>query len=421
MNPSPERAQALIARSRWDLAERELDAALATDPHDPMALGLLALCLAKRRQLNNARQAAREALRLAPDWAFTHHVMASVQFELEESRKAEAAAREAIRLDPSNPDHQAMLAQVHLQQRAWRKALAAAERGLALDADHVDSAKLRAAALLQLGRRADAGQVVGAALARDPLDATTHAGQGWTKLHAGDHRAALVDFREALRLDPTLELARDGLLRALKAGNPVYRLLLRYLLWGSRLGPRAHWVVFGGALIWVNGLRNWTRYNPDTRPVLIPITLVYLLFVLSVFIGEPLSTVLLSTSRYGRLLLRPEERMAAAVLVGVLLTASVPLVAGLVMANDPVFFGGVAVLALIFPSMATVMAAPGRGQVLLGVATGALCLLTAAAFTLALTGGTGAAYWLFGVVGLSGILVGVTTFGSFLDPTRTTR
>lgn len=421
MNPSPERAQALIARQRWDLAERELNAVLATDPHDPMALGLLALCLAERRRLKDARRAAREALRLVPDWAFTHHVMASVLLELEEGRKAEAAAREAIRLDPSNPDHQAMLAQVHLQQRAWRKALAAAERGLALDADHVNSTKLRAAALLQLGRRAEAGQIVDAALARDPSDASTHAGQGWTKLHAGDHRAALVDFREALRLDPTLALARDGLLRALKAGNPVYRLLLRYLLWGSRLGPRAHWVVFGGAFIWVNALRNWTRYNPDTRTVLIPITLVYLLFVLSVFIGEPLSTVLLSTSRYGRLLLTPEERTASAVLVGVLLTASVPLVAGLVMVNDPVFFGGVAVLVLIFPSMAAVMAAPGRGRVLLGVVTAALGLLAAAAFTLALTGGTGAAYWLFGVVGLSGVLVGVATFGSFLDATRATR
>ena len=141
--------------------------------------------------------------------------------------------------------------------------------------------------------------------------------------------------------------------------------------------------MFGGAFIWVNALRNWTRYNPDTRTVLIPITLVYLLFVLSVFIGEPLSTVLLSTSRYGRLLLRPEERTASAVLVGVLLTASVPLVAGLIMANDLVFFGGVAVLAL--------------------------------------NGGTGAAYWLFGVVALSGALVGVTTSGSVLDATRATR
>lgn len=38
---SPERAQALIARHRWDLAERELNAVLASDPHDPMALALV--------------------------------------------------------------------------------------------------------------------------------------------------------------------------------------------------------------------------------------------------------------------------------------------------------------------------------------------------------------------------------------------
>ena len=65
MNPSPERAQALIARHRWDLAERELTAVLATDPHDPMALALLALGLAERRRLKDARRAAREALEKA--------------------------------------------------------------------------------------------------------------------------------------------------------------------------------------------------------------------------------------------------------------------------------------------------------------------------------------------------------------------
>jgi hypothetical protein len=216
-------------------------------------------------------------------------------------------------------------------------------------------------------------------------------------------------------------VARDGLLRALKARNPAYRLLLRYLLWGSRLGPRAYWVVFTGAFIWVNALRDWIRYNPDTRPVLLPITLAYLLFVLSVFIGEPLSNLLLACSRFGRLLLAPEERRASAWLVGGLVGAATPLTAGLLLGNDPVFFGGVAVLSLLFPAMATSLAPPGHRRTLSAVATGALSVVAVAGFVLVLTGRGGGAYWLFAVVMVTGVLLAVATPGFTLDATRATR
>jgi tetratricopeptide (TPR) repeat protein len=412
MSASAERAQALIGRSRWDLAERELEAVLAAEPGNATAQALLALCLVRRGRNRDARRAAREALRLAPDQALPHHVMASVLLELDEGRKAEAAAREAIRLDPVEPAHQALLGQVHLQRRSWAKALEAAERGLALDPRHADAARLRAVALLQLGRRAEADATIGDALTQDPSDATAHASRGWAGLHAGHHRAALDDFREALRLDPTLDLAREGLIRALKARNPAYRLLLRYLLWGSRLGPRAHWMVFTGGLIWVNGLRDWTRYNPGSRVVLLPITLVYLLFVLSVLVGEPLSTAVLATSRYGRLVLSPQERRTSALFAGVVLVAAVPLVAGLVLANDPVFFGGVAVLILVFPVMAAVTAAPGRRRTLLVAAVGASGVVAMTGFVLALTGRGGASYWLFAIVALAGLLAAMATAGT---------
>lgn len=421
MRVSAERARALIGRSRWDLAERELEAVLADEPGNATAQALLALCLMRRGRSKDARRAASDALRLAPDQALPHHVMASVLLELDDGRKAEAAAREAIRLEPMEPAHQALLAQVHLQRRSWAKALEVTERGLHLDPGHADSARLRAAALLQLGRRAEAGTTIGDALARDPSDATAHAGQGWAKLHAGDHRRALDDFREALRLDPTLELAREGLIRALKARNPAYRLLLRYLLWGSRLGPKAYWMVFTGGFIWVNALRDWSRYNPGSRAVLLPITLVYLLFVISVLIGEPLSTAVLATSRYGRLVLSPQERRASALFVGVVLVAAVPLAAGLVMGSDPVFFGGAAVLALVFPVMAAAAAEPGRGRTLLVAATGALGVVAAAGFFLALTGREGAAYWLFAVAGLAGVGMAITSAVTAPNASRAAR
>ncbi|MDB5311521.1 MAG: tetratricopeptide repeat protein [Gemmataceae bacterium] len=46
---------------------------------------------------------------------------------------------------------------------------------------------------------------------------------GWALLHARQPAEALTHFREALRLDPTNEWARDGLIEALKARYWVYR------------------------------------------------------------------------------------------------------------------------------------------------------------------------------------------------------
>ena len=56
-------------------------------------------------------------------------------------------------------------------------------------------------------------------------------------MHAGDFRGALEHFREALRLNPSPEWARAGLVEALKARYPSAA-SLRYFLWMSTLSRR---------------------------------------------------------------------------------------------------------------------------------------------------------------------------------------
>ena len=67
--------------------------------------------------------------------------------------------------------------------------------------------------------------------ARDPDDAFSHANQGWTLLEQGNRKKAMEHFRESLRLDPTNGWAQAGLVEAIKAGNPVYAVMLKYFLW----------------------------------------------------------------------------------------------------------------------------------------------------------------------------------------------
>src|SRR5215510_7165809 len=315
MSTHIERARLLINQSRYELATRELHKALAADPDDPIAHALMAICLAEQKKFDQAYGEARQAATLAPDLPYAQYVMAFVRFQQVSLPEAERAINKAIQLNPWDADHFALLAQINYRQKRWRDALKAAERGLEIEAEHMACANLRAMALNQLGRGKEAGQMLEDALAQDPENALTHANRGWTALQRGDAKNALEHFRESLRLDPTNDLARSGMIEALKARYFVYRLMLKYYFFMSRLSGRAQWFVLLGIL-----------FVAKVVPFLfIP----YLIFVLLSWTSDPLSNLLLRLNRYGRLLLTKEEILASNLVGGMLLMSAVSLIIAL--------------------------------------------------------------------------------------------
>ncbi len=164
-------------------------------------------------------------------------------------------------------------------------------------------------ALVKLGRRAEAGATIDTALRRDPEDALTHANQGWTLLHQGQPQKAMEHFREALRLEPNLEWARQGIVEALKARHWIYRQMLRYFLWMGRLSRRAQWGVIIGALIAQNVL------NSALPPALAPLgeILAWCLvgFAILTWTADPLFNLLLRLHPLGRLALSRQQIWAS--------------------------------------------------------------------------------------------------------------
>ncbi len=238
-----DRAVVLYDQGRHDLADAELRQELAGDPANPVAHALLAFCLAKRGRHAEATREAELAVHQGPALSYCHYALSHVLYERDRLEEAADAVQEAIRLNPADPDCWAMLAAIRFDQRRWAEALAAAEQGLASEAEHRGCNNLRAMALVKLGRRGEAGQTIEAILAHHPEDALTHANQGWHRLESGSGTRALEHFREALRLDPELEWARQGLVEAIKSRYPVYSLMLRYFLWMGRLSVRTQWMV----------------------------------------------------------------------------------------------------------------------------------------------------------------------------------
>jgi tetratricopeptide (TPR) repeat protein len=311
MNPRLDRACLLFDQNRHELAENELRLSLLTEPQNPQALALLALCLSERKQYAEATETAERAIAAAPDSPLGFQALASVMNDRNRFKEAQTAIEEALRLDPYNVHAFGTLAQTLIHQKEWQDALNVAESGLEIDAEDVDCANLRAIALVKLGRREEAGAMIDTALGKNPDNPVTHANQGWTLLEQGQPKKAMEHFREALRLDPSNEWARGGIVEALKAQNFIYAIMLKYFLWMARLKPGAQWGVLIGVFLGNRVLGGISDANPDLAPWILPLRILLFSFVVMTWIAGGLFDLLLRCNRFGRLALSREQTVAS--------------------------------------------------------------------------------------------------------------
>lgn len=323
MSPHLLRASQLIAFGRHEAAEKELHQALLADPNLAMAHVMLAGCLLQRKAYDEAQAEAQAAVGLEPDNPRCHYMLGVVWKERGYPDRAALSTDEALRLAPHEPDFHAFRGLLWFEKSKWNEALAAAETGLSFDAEHTGCNNLRAMALVKLGRKADAAQTIESSLARDPEDSWTHANMGWTLLDQRNPKQAAIHFREALRLEPTNDYARAGLVEALKARNPIYGLFLRYILWMAKLPPKWQVGVVIGGVVGNNLLRGAAKTHPELEPWISPITTAYVILVLFTWLAAPLFNLLLRLHPFGKHALSAEQRAESNWIGGVFILGAV--------------------------------------------------------------------------------------------------
>lgn len=377
IDPRLTRAFQLHQLGRHDQAAATLGAYLLEEPDDANALRLLALTHLELEHGALATEHAQRAVEVEPDESRSWCVLGRVQATLHELDAAEASAREAVRVDPNDPDGFALLAMVLTQRKRWRDALAAADEGLRIDPEDDACTNLRGYALTQLGDRDGAAKTLQGQLARDPEDAATHANLGWTALHARDYATAERHFREALRLEPGMEWARDGVVETLKARHWFYRPVLRYVLWMSSL--QAKWqvaILVGGWLGYRFAADVADGDSPYASLMWIPIV-GYLVLVAATWFANPIATSLIGLHPLGRLAVPARERLAATGVCAMLVTGGVLIAAGWRDSSLPLFVG----LALAFLSLPLKLAVelrPAKARVGMLAFTGVLACVAAA-------------------------------------------
>jgi tetratricopeptide (TPR) repeat protein len=323
MGSHADRALVLIRQGRYDMAEESLGLELAAAPDDPLPHALLALCRSERKQHASAVEEAMIAVAGGPDDAYYHFILARVLHAADRNAEAMRSIEEAIRIDPDEADHFHLLGALRYEKKDWKGALEAVGEGLSKDPENVSCANLRAMALVQLGESDAARDTLDSALEREPENALTHANKGWALIQERKYRESMESFREALRLDPTLDWAREGIVTALKARNVIYGAILRYYLWMAKLSSRTQWMVLIGGVLLVRFLRTAQRENPAIAPYTKPIIWAYFAFFILSWIADPLFNLLLRLHPFGKHALSRKEVMASNCVGGLLLAALV--------------------------------------------------------------------------------------------------
>lgn len=306
-----------MQQSRYSDAIKTLHQHLYEHATDTEALYLLALCHLQMDAYKEAEETIESAMNISPDDDRFFYLKARLLADKKDYKQAGEFIAEAVAINPTMPHYFGVWSQILLLQRNYQEALRKAEEGLAFDPEDQLCLNMRSHALYNLSQKDEAFSGLRAALEKNPENAYTHANMGWKYLESGKHNEALGHFREALRLDPSLEWARNGMVQAMKSKYWLYRIFLQYSFFMARQSSRVQYAIIIGIFL-------LTRLASAVSPVLY---LIMAVIILSTWLVGPVSNLFLRFNPYGRYLLKPKD-VKVADGVGILLLTAVLAVAG---------------------------------------------------------------------------------------------
>jgi tetratricopeptide (TPR) repeat protein len=317
-----EKAAEHFDQAQYDLAEKEARDALAADPDNPLGLAVLAMALTRLGRGEDAIYEAEAAIALAPTLAVGYVAHAQALSSINQFTRARRSAAEAIRLEPQDPDNHALLAHVEAASNRWAEVYEATSGGLAVAADHAELKRLRSVAAVHLGKLEEADEETIEALRVPPAAPGTIAGRGHDLLLTGRVEEAQQAFLSVIRTDPTSDLARAGLVEAVKAGNVFYALVLGYFEWASRLTLRRQIALSAGPVIPLLAIRFLIGPGIPSE-LLFLVEIGWWVVVATIWLAAPLWNLVLIVHPVGGAALREHQRQEATLVAGLLVVAGV--------------------------------------------------------------------------------------------------
>lgn len=311
-----QRAILLIQQRKYKEAENILNGLFAQDPNDVNVISIICEVKIQQDKYAEALNLVNTAIGLNPALPHLFYVRARIYVHEDKYDNAERDLQQAITLDPEDADYFALYALLKLDRKQFEPALQLADAALERDPENINALNARSTALLKLNRKEESFASIEGSLRQDPHNAYTHANYGWGLLEKGSPKQALYHFTEALRIDPSLQLAQSGMIEALKAKYFLYRVFLKYAFFMGNLTAKYQWGVIIGIFVASRALRFIAASYPAFEPFLYPVIILIAIFAFSTWIITPLSNLFLRLNKYGKHLL-DEDEITSSNLVGI--------------------------------------------------------------------------------------------------------
>ena len=308
MSSSLSRAQQLRSMRRYEESVALLHSHLAANPEDPSAFIELAL---NRMQIDGAKplalEDARRATGLLPGNSFPIALQSRILSLLDREIEALPLADSAIALSPEDTYSWSTKSIALCGLSRWPEAESAARQALTLDPDDVTASNLLAHSLRLQKKFSEAESH--RTLARDPENAFSFANSGWAALQRGQIKEAEDFFKEALRLDPNMRHAKEGLKESFRARSAFYRLFLRWVFFIQQFSQKNR-IMIMIALIF--GFRIIRAIAAAIHPILvIPVVLIYYAFIFGTWLSKGLGNFLILKDPVARMSLEFNEKIEA--------------------------------------------------------------------------------------------------------------
>jgi len=281
---------------------------------------MLALSYYRIGDLKKSESLSNGLLEEAPDNPNVFFLKSQIALHQDRDKEALSYINEALGINPYDADYFGLKGAILLQLKKYEEGLVAINEGLAIDPKNNFCLNTRAQLLTKLDRKQEAAHTIEDILLDNPEESYSHANVGWVALESNQLDKALSHFKEALRYDPNFEYAREGMSKALKAKNLIYRSYLKYEFWIAKQSSKNQWVfIIGIYIAYRIGIK---ALNASGLTFLaIPLIFLYLFFALGSWIMEPMSNTILSFNAYGKYLLSEKQKWSGYLFGLLLITA----------------------------------------------------------------------------------------------------
>jgi len=324
-----ERANLLLKQGRVNDAITQVKSALEQNPYNDEALALYARCFYDKKEFDAGIKTTLSAIAIDADNHYYFYLLAFGYYRINNNKIALEYLEKSVQLNPFFCEAYGLLSHIYSEDKDFEKALQKANEGLAIDPENISCLNGRSVALNKLKRTDDAIEAIQQALAKDPDNEFTHATAGWNYLEKGKNKIAADYFKETLRINPNSTNARRGLKEALKSKIAPYRWLLQYSFWINNKGKKARWMFPLGLYFLVRILSSILEYNASTQIIGSVLIALYILFVLTTWLINPLANFFLLFHKEGKHAVNETDQYTAITVVMSLLAGGILLCLGL--------------------------------------------------------------------------------------------